>query len=244
MKQVMEMTSRLKYAELIEKNFRNHNQVELSTSFYFVYDVLKGYYTYLEDKFYDITGYPPSLVVRGKIDFVGKYMHPEDFPQYGKIIKQWEALVNNAAKKDREKIKASYDFRLTSSTGNPVRLLYQTLHVEFNCAGQMLYIIGKCSDISHWNKQSDMVLTIAYPEGYKHFLFPASQNSPYDAALFSSVEKKIIKLLSEGLNSQDIAGKMDITFNTANTHRRNMLRKARVRNTSELVSFAHCHHLV
>lgn len=235
---------RSKYVELIEKSYRLKNNIDFGASFYFVYDAVKKYYVYLEDKFYNITGYPPSLIVRGKIDFISKYMHLEDLPQYRMIKLKWRDLMEYSFKKDREKLKISFDFRLINSEGVSLRLLYQTLHIEFSCGGEMLYIIGKCSDISHWNKNNDMILNIAHPSGFKTFHYSSLPKDHTDADMFSSLEKKIIRLLAEGSNSKDIAGEMGITFNTANTHRRNMLRKAKVRNTSELVSFAHSHHLV
>lgn len=244
MKPITENIPRSKYAELIEKSYRLKNNIDFGASFYFVYDVVKKYYVYLEDKFYNITGYPPSLIIRNKIDFISKYMHLDDLAQYHMINLKWRDLIEYSFKKDREKLKISFDFRLINSEGNSLKLLYQTLHIEFNRGGQMLYIIGKCSNISHWNKNNDMILSIAYPSEFKNFHYSHLPKNDTDADAFSSLERKIIRLLAEGSNSKDIAGEMGITFNTANTHRRNMLRKAKVRNTSELVSFAHSHHLV
>lgn len=240
----IENIPRSKYEDLIEKSYRPRNTIEFGASFYFEYDVIKECYPYLEKEFYNVTGYPPSLTVRGKTDFIARYMHPDDLMQYGRIKLKWKDLVENHFKKERGQVKVSFDFRLKNAEGRSIRLLYQSLYIEFSCAGKMLYIIGKCSDISHWNKNNDMVLSIAYPSGIKNFHYLSLPQNDTNTNVFSSLEKKIIKLLAEGSSSKDIAGEMGITFNTANTHRRNMLRKAKVRNTSELVSFAHSHHLV
>ncbi len=238
-----ENISRSKYADIIERNYRLKKNIEFGASFYFVYDVVKESYPYLEKEFYEVTGYPPSLIMRGKIDYITRYIHPDDAQQYHHASLKWRDIIENYSNKDRE-IEASFDFRLLSSEGRAIRLLHQTLHIEFSHIGKMLFIIGKCSDISHWNKSNDMILSITSSEGIKNFYFPSMPKSNTTIKVFSPQEKKIIRLLAEGNNSKDIAGEMAITFNTANTHRRNMLRKANVRNTSELVSYAHSHHLV
>jgi DNA-binding NarL/FixJ family response regulator len=51
-------------------------------------------------------------------------------------------------------------------------------------------------------------------------------------------ELEIIKLLAEGLTSQQIAEKLFIAESTVKTHRRNILRKTELNNTSQLIQFA------
>ena len=51
-------------------------------------------------------------------------------------------------------------------------------------------------------------------------------------------EIEIIKLLAEGLTSHQIAEKLFIAESTVKTHRRNILRKTELQNTSQLIQFA------
>ncbi len=51
-------------------------------------------------------------------------------------------------------------------------------------------------------------------------------------------EIEIIKLLAEGLTSTEIADKLFIAESTVKTHRRNILRKTELHNTSQLIQFA------
>lgn len=234
----------IRFAELIKCKYRAKKSIDIGSAFYFVYDARKESYVYLESSFYDITGYPASLIVNSKIDFVKKYMHPDDFVQYLKITQQYVKWLSGSVKKQRENARISYDFRLNKPHGTPVRLLYQALHMEYNSAGNMLYIIGKCSDISHWKNNNEMVMHIYSSDDNNNLIFTAYAQHAAEGKAFSQQEKKIIKLLADGLNSKAIAGVMHISYNTANTHRRNMLKKANVRNTTELISFAHNHQLV
>jgi DNA-binding NarL/FixJ family response regulator len=51
-------------------------------------------------------------------------------------------------------------------------------------------------------------------------------------------ELTIISLLAKGLNSEEIAGRLFISKNTVDTHRRHLLKKFNAKSTSELVALA------
>ncbi|HSH52877.1 MAG TPA: LuxR C-terminal-related transcriptional regulator [Bacteroidales bacterium] len=51
-------------------------------------------------------------------------------------------------------------------------------------------------------------------------------------------EKEILGLIADGMKSNDIADKLFISSNTVNNHRRNMINKLNVSNTTEAVQLA------
>jgi DNA-binding NarL/FixJ family response regulator len=51
-------------------------------------------------------------------------------------------------------------------------------------------------------------------------------------------EIEIVKLIAEGMTTKEIASRKNVSFHTIMTHRKNIFRKARVNNASELVMFA------
>lgn len=48
-------------------------------------------------------------------------------------------------------------------------------------------------------------------------------------------EKEILELIATGLSSKQIADRLQISFYTVQTHRKNMLAKMGVKNTPELI---------
>ena len=54
----------------------------------------------------------------------------------------------------------------------------------------------------------------------------------------TSAEIDIVKLIAEGMTTKEIASRKNVSFHTIMTHRKNIFRKARVNNASELVMFA------
>ena len=58
------------------------------------------------------------------------------------------------------------------------------------------------------------------------------------ASMLTNKEIEIVRLLSQGLTTKDIAAKLFISHHTVNTHRKNILAKLQIKNTSELVTYA------
>ena len=54
----------------------------------------------------------------------------------------------------------------------------------------------------------------------------------------SKKEREILKYITEGLSSQEIAEKLSLSIRTVSNHRANILRKTNVKNTAELVRLA------
>jgi two-component system, NarL family, response regulator NreC len=48
-------------------------------------------------------------------------------------------------------------------------------------------------------------------------------------------EKEILSLVSSGLTTKEIAGKLKISHHTVESHRKNLLRKCQAKNSAELI---------
>ena len=59
----------------------------------------------------------------------------------------------------------------------------------------------------------------------------------------SGREREIIGLISEGLSTRAIAGRLGLSELTIGTHRRNLLHKLNLHSVGELLHFAHEHGL-
>jgi DNA-binding CsgD family transcriptional regulator len=55
---------------------------------------------------------------------------------------------------------------------------------------------------------------------------------------FTFNEKEVLGLISLGLTTKEIAGKLNISFHTVETHRKNLLRKCEAKNSAQLVQMA------
>jgi DNA-binding NarL/FixJ family response regulator len=57
-------------------------------------------------------------------------------------------------------------------------------------------------------------------------------------------EREVVQLIAEGKSSKEIAGALDISEGTAETHRTNLMRKLEVHSVSEIVRYAIRNHLI
>jgi DNA-binding NarL/FixJ family response regulator len=96
--------------------------------------------------------------------------------------------------------------------------------------------------LKSWDSE-DLLQKVNYiTKGIK--VFPSRPKKLGQSEHFSSREAEILRLLSKGKNSFEIAEELFITINTVKTHRRNMLRKLKATNTSQLLKFGFDNNLI
>jgi len=61
---------------------------------------------------------------------------------------------------------------------------------------------------------------------------------------FTGKEKEVLALISVGLTTKEIAGKLNISYHTVETHRKNLLRKSEAKNSAQLVQLAFAQQLI
>ena len=84
------------------------------------------------------------------------------------------------------------------------------------------------STLNGKNYFSDEVLDLALETNEK-------QAIPKDSANLTSSEMDIVKMISQGFTTKEIASKRHVSHHTVNTHRKNIFRKMEVTNSSELI---------
>jgi DNA-binding NarL/FixJ family response regulator len=75
-------------------------------------------------------------------------------------------------------------------------------------------------------------------------VFPKGTKKATQSEHFSDRELEILRLLAKGKSSFEIAEELFITLNTVKTHRRNMLRKLKASNTSQLLKIGFDNNLI
>jgi len=69
-------------------------------------------------------------------------------------------------------------------------------------------------------------------------LFVAKKNTNVISSEFTEREKEIIMLSKDGLRYKEIAKKLNISFHTVNSHKKNIFIKIGINNTMEMVQYA------
>lgn len=108
------------------------------------------------------------------------------------------------------------------------QFLQQTVAVERDEVGHPLLFLSYGYDISHIKSKQTVELIINTPSETLmwNYNFDKDVLEP-EKPLFVQ-EKKVLVLLSEGKNSKDMADILYISPHTADTHRRNLLKKKQI----------------
>jgi two-component system, NarL family, response regulator NreC len=72
----------------------------------------------------------------------------------------------------------------------------------------------------------------------KEYLNRGSQSASAGGAKLTSREREILQLLAEGLPTREIAGHINLSIKTIETHRRNIMEKLNMRSVAELTKYA------
>ena len=212
---------------------------ELNTigqAFHFIFDYVYFRMLYVEPGFTSVSGYEVETLLTGSYGLIHSLLHPDDKVPLLKIMKRVNQYLCNQPKGVQPHV--SFSYRLKKKDGSYIRLLHEWIEMATDPSGKLMYNLERCTDITHWQGENTTVLMISHAEGHENVVYEPEEERGI-VCTFTKSEVRVLKLLAEGMSSKQIAGALDITFNTVNTYRRKMLKKARVKNTTELIQVAY-----
>lgn len=204
-----------------------------ANQFAYIIDAYKSVFTYVSENFSRLTGYDPNELT---IPFWYSIVHPDDLPTVTRIGEAlyhigWRVLPH---RKDFEL--SPWDFytyaayRIQKKDGDYIRIGRQTSILTKDRLGFPVHTIGVVSDLTGIAKGTTVVFHINLPDksAMEKIIFRNNTS-------LSVREWEVARMLMKGYDSKIISEKLHVSFNTVNTHRRNMLRKMGVKNTTQLI---------
>tara|TARA_R110001606_G_scaffold367633_1_gene523183 strand:+ start:317 stop:1057 length:741 start_codon:yes stop_codon:yes gene_type:complete len=178
-----------------------------------------------------LTGY--TLTEFNAEDLVA-YTHPDDRDIVKNITK---GVVEHVAKipTSNEEAHLFLSFRFLKKDGNYCKILRQSSAFERDVKGRMVSNFSLLTDISfletsdrvEWNFQANELDLKAFKKViyklYKDF--------------FTKREKEVIMLMNKEWTSEQIANKLYLSKHTVQTHRKNILRKAKSHSINDVLHF-------
>jgi DNA-binding CsgD family transcriptional regulator len=229
--------------ELNEK-INTDNLLILHNQFFYILDCTNLSIPFVHPNLSHVLGYHPDFFTDLKNIYAS--IHPDDRDFVLAFSKKALLYPRTRPKKEWFKLKAnpnfmvfSIDFRMKKNDGNYMRVNRMSSCFNTDREGRMIYGISLYTDIDHikktdnitWNWAGDVEGKFSIDDICKKYL-------PH---YFTKRETEIINLFSRGLTGSQIAEQLHISFNTVITHRKNMLKKAKVKNTTELIKVAFDH---
>jgi DNA-binding CsgD family transcriptional regulator len=217
------------YEELFEK--LNEISVDLPNNQYlYFFDFYRFELIIPHNNFYHILGYNPSEV---SVKMMYDIIHPADrlfiYRATAKSIYYAHKYKNSQPFEDN----FTMDFRIKKKNNNYIRVLRNTGVAVNDKLGNMVFSYAYNTDIT--KIKTSNIIHFDY-KGVHEFDFPGDIKDT--KRLFTKSEQKVLGLIAKGLTTKEIAEKLYISFHTAETHRKNMLRKTMLHNSAELIVYA------
>jgi DNA-binding CsgD family transcriptional regulator len=144
--------------------------------------------------------------------------------------------LSEIAAKDRHRLSYTWNYRFKNANDEYVNIIQNTTPLQYDSEHKP--IIG----LAHYTVISSEINMDVCASAKM-----LNDNNEYETKYFNNFshkllstgitnrERDIIRLLVLNHSSKDIAVKLNISFNTVNTHRRNILKKLNISSTGELV---------
>jgi DNA-binding CsgD family transcriptional regulator len=210
---------------------------EVENSSLAVYDLNRKQYILADSKFDQKTGYRLNHDFHIDPDYFYKLMHPEDFPFVLDTIIKTVNFLNTVPPDEKTKFKLIVDFRLLNTKGIYLLFVQQVVVLELDRKGNIWLVLKLVDLVSEDSAKTPSHRKLLNMKTGKLALFNDDEICPSDTVL-SKRETEVLGLISQGLNSKNIAERLFISVNTVNNHRQKILAKTNSWNSSHALTYA------
>ncbi len=208
-----------------------------SSTFFCVTNTQNLSFEYISKNMFSCLGLNSDLIKTKGMRYFWSRMHPDDVEHWLQALNELMIFtLNEITTEERRHMSYTWNYRLKNAKGIYVNIVQNTTPLEFDVDEKP--IIG----LAHYTVLDPQIqlqvsatakLLNENNEYETKYFNNFSQKLLYDG--ISNRERDIVRLLVLNNNSKDIAKKLNISPNTVDTHRRNILKKLNISSTGELI---------
>ncbi|MFH0894976.1 MAG: LuxR C-terminal-related transcriptional regulator [Bacteroidota bacterium] len=203
-----------------------------------IFDLYKKEHLYMSKRFESLLGWEVETGVND-VEFTSSMTHPEDMEKMNRQALFFFGMalaIPTDRRHEYKNYKYVTDYRVKHRDGHWVRVIEQQKMLEMDKRGNVWLAMG-ILDISpdHDIETPARTRLINIETGQ---VFRVPDEEKIKEAVLSHREIEVLKLISDGLISKQIADKLFISVNTVNTHRQRIIEKLCVQNTAGAVNAA------
>lgn len=208
-----------------------------SSTFFCITNTQNLTFEYISKNMFSCLGLDLGLMKSRGMRYFWSRMHPDDVENWLQALNElMNFTLNNIEIKDRPKMSYTWNYRIKNSKNIFVNVIQNTTPLKFDLNEKP--IIG----LAHYTIL-DSKISMQVSATAKLL----NNNNEYETKYFnnfsqkllsdgiSNRERDIVRLLVLNYSSKDIAQKLNISSNTVDTHRRNILKKLNISSTGELI---------
>ncbi|ATP56323.1 hypothetical protein CPT03_07470 [Pedobacter ginsengisoli] len=210
-------------------------------SIYYVSDYIENSNCFRPFSTSHFLGYSCEFLVDTDILFFNRIRNREDMKIFDEqIFPDQMAFLSNRKREENVNYTFTTNFRIRNSDGSWSSVVQCTHYLFKENYRLPVASINSLTDLTYFKSDSKISHLIEKHEagGEKTLIENRSyflQNTEY---ILSKREIDVLKLASQGMGSKEIADRLNISINTINNHRRNMLMRSNCKNFLQLVDIA------
>ncbi len=223
--------------EHIKKIIELDAYLPYSSTFFCITNTQNLSFEYISKNMFSCLGIDLDKMKSGGMKYFWSRMHPEDIENWLQALNElMNFTLSEIDEKDRDRMSYTWNYRIKNAQGNYVNVIQNTTPLEFDLHNKP--IVG----LAHYTVLDSKIKLQVSATGKL-----LNKNNEYETKYFNSFSQKllsegvsnrerdIIRLLLLNYSSKDIADKLNISPNTVDTHRRNILKKLNLSSTGELI---------
>lgn len=234
--------------EPVNIDFTELNKLHLnSPTIVFIFNHKTMSYDFFSENIKEIMGYENEDFKNGGLEFAMSLVHPDHAKIYNRHVLpiMFKYYMTYAFKGKNKDLRFSYTFKIKKKNGEYMWALHHMNAIKTNRLGFPVHTLLNMVDVTSIKTDDKINLTVSLKEDDEHFKPIYSRIfSTQNSFSFSDRELEILELIAQGKTSEEISKSLAISKHTVITHRRNMLEKSKVKNSSELIQLAYRQNMI
>lgn len=208
-----------------------------SSTFFCITNTQNLSFEYISKNMFSCLGLDYDVMKSKGMNYFWSRMHPDDIEPWLQALNELMAFtLSNISVEERSRMSYTWNYRIKNVHDLYVNVIQNTTPLEFDENDKP--IIG----LAHYTVlDSKIKLQVSATAKLlnEHNEYETKFFNNYSQKLFSASisnrERDVVRLLVLNNSSKQIAEKLNISSNTVDTHRRNILKKLNVSSTGELI---------
>jgi DNA-binding CsgD family transcriptional regulator len=167
--------------------------------------------------------------------------HPDDLPHVMAFSEFWVKFEKALSPPEKQHMKMTMYFRLQNREGNYYWIMVQYADAIRDDHDHLQYGLVLVTDISHIKKEGSPFMSILNTsEGNcQHFVCMEQMELGRKEIQpqLTRREIQLLRLLTNGLSSKQMAAQLNLSVKTVDNHRQNMLHKTNTKSSAELTNY-------
>lgn len=206
---------------------------ELTHSIVVVFNCCTKRFAFVSDNIPPAYGIDSKRLVLKGHESILEIVHPDDIHHGLLVRKKIYSLLSSFSAEEKMKHKMVHEMRVKNVRGEYIRIIEQEQAIELDKSGNIWLMLSVIDvDASHESETTQSHL-YNFETGEQLFI---DLSDTLDEPL-TNRELSVLQLMKQGLLSKEIANYLNVSINTINTHRQNILQKLKANNSIEAVNF-------